>query len=168
MVELIICNLRSRARTNGATQTFRRSSAATNLSQQRESTQSSGNPPTPSGNVYVPPHLNSNYQSTYGRNGSSSDTRYSKDQLLELFKTQSKSGSLNTNVNDLLLDGWTPGINGASNGGWGKRDDHKDVAGPEMCWERDGGVQPMALLDMTAEEKEVSCFVPELRKRSLY
>ena len=163
----MVCTPRSRARTNGATQTFRRSSAATSLSQQRDSTQSSVNPPTSSGNVYVPPHLNSNYQSTYGRNGSSSDTRYSKDQLLELFRAQSKSGSLNANVNDLLLDGWTPGMNGTSNGGWGKRDDHKDVAGPEICWERDGGVQPMALLEMSSEEKEVSCLMPELRMESL-
>ncbi len=155
VLQLTLSPFRSRARTNGATQTFRRSSTATSLSQQRDNTQASSNLPPSSGNVYVPPHLNSNYQSSYGRNGPSADSRYSKDQLLDMFRAQAKSDSSNSNVNDLLLDGWTPWINGISNGGWGKRDEHKDTTGPEICWDHDGTVQPMALLDMTVEEKEV-------------
>ena len=59
-------------------------------------------------------------------------------------------------MNEFLLDGWTPGVNGTGSAGWGRREDHKDTAGPEICWDHDGSVQPMALLDMTAEEKEVN------------
>ena len=72
-----------------------------------------------------------------------------------MFRAQSKPGSSHTDINELLLDGWTPGVNGTSNGGWGKRDDHKDASGPEICWDRDGSVQPLAFLDMSAEEREV-------------
>ena len=152
---LIFYDHRSRARTNGATQTFRRSSTATSLSQQRDGSQATSNPLPTSSNAYVPPHLNSSYQSLYGRNSLTAESRYSKDQLLDLFRAQTKPGSFKPNVNDLLLDGWTPGVNGSSSAGWGRRDDHKEATGPEICWDHEGSVQPMALLDMSAEEKEV-------------
>lgn len=58
-------------------------------------------------------------------------------------------------MDDLFVDGWTPNINGTSNGGWGRRDDHKDATGPEICWDHNGSVQPLALIDMTEEEKGV-------------
>lgn len=145
--------VRSRARVNGATQTFRRSSTATTLSQQRDSSQAASNPPLSGGNVYVPPHLNSNHQA-YSRNGASGESRYSKDQLLDMFRAQ-KSGSLNTSIDDLYVDGWTPGVNGAGNGGWGKSGDHRETNGPDICWDHNGSVQPMAWVDMSEEEKEV-------------
>ncbi|KAL6719805.1 kinesin-like protein [Lecanora helva] len=144
----------ARARTNGATQTFRRSSTTTSLSQQRDATQTSSNPPPSSSSVYVPPHLNSNHQALYGRNGSSADYRYSKDQLLDMFRAQAKAGSFNTDLDDLLLDGWTPGPNEGINGGWATRHDQKDTTGPEICWDHNGNVRPMALFDMSAEERE--------------
>ena len=147
---------RSRARTNGATQTFRRPSVATNIPQQKESGQANHISTPSSASIYVPPHLNSSYQSSYGRNGASAESRYSKDQLLDLFRMQEKSGSSHTNVNDFFVDGWTPGaINGASNGGWGKRDDIKEAAGPDICWDHEGSVNPMAMQEMTEEEREV-------------
>ena len=153
---LVISYFRTRARTNGATQTFRRPSVATNLSQPKESSQSNNIPTPSSANVYVPPHLNSNYQSSYNRNGPSNESRYSKDQLLDLFRTQDRNGFTNTRINDLHVDGWSPGtINGTSNGGWGKRDDNKEVAGPDICWDREGSVNPMAMQEVTEEEKEV-------------
>ena len=157
---------RSRARPNGATQTFRRSSTATSLSQQRDGNQITNSPQSSGGNVYVPPHLNANFQS-YGRNGSSADTRYSKDQLLDLFRSQAKAGSFNNNVNDLLLDGWSPTPNGTNNSGWGRKDDHKESTGPEICWDHSGSVQPISLSEMTVEEKEVSRFCPEEPFQSL-
>ncbi|CAF9939940.1 MAG: hypothetical protein ALECFALPRED_008381 [Alectoria fallacina] len=145
----------TRARTNGATQTFRRPSVATNLSQQKESSQSNINSTPSSANVYVPPHMNSSYQSSYNRNGSSTESRYSKDQLLDLFRTQERNGFSSTNVNELFVDGWSPGaVNGTSNGGWGKRDDNKDAVGPDICWDHEGSVGPMALQEMSEEEKE--------------
>lgn len=100
--------------------------------------------------------MNSNYQSSYNRNGSSSECRYSKDQLLELFRTQERNGFSSTNVNDLFVDGWSPGaVNGTSNGGWGKRDDNKEAAGPDLCWDHQGSVNPIAMQGMSEEEKEV-------------
>lgn len=100
--------------------------------------------------------MNANYQSSYNRNGSSSESRYSKDQLLDLFRAQEKSGFSNVNLNDLYVDGWNPNYtNGTTNGGWGKRDDHKDATGPEICWDHEGSVHPLALAEMTEEEKEV-------------
>ncbi len=147
---------RSRARTNGATQTFRRPSLANNLSSQRDTPQTSN--ASPSSGVYVPPHLNSNYQSTYGRNGATAEGRYSKDQLLDLFRAQGKSGQTNTNISDLFVDGWSPGaVNGTINGGWGKKEDHKEGAsGPDICWDPEGKVQPLGLIDLTDHEKEVN------------
>lgn len=141
---------------NGATQTFRRPSVATTLAQQKDGSQSNNNPTPSSANVYVPPHMNSNHQSSYNRNGSSAETRYSKDQLLDLFKTQERNGFSSTNVNDLFIDGWSPGaVNGTSNGGWGKRDDTREAAGADICWDHEGSVNPIAIQEMNEEEREV-------------
>lgn len=47
----------------------------------------------------------------------------------------------------------------AANGAWGKRDDIKDNhATPEVCWDHSGQVKPLALTDMSGEEKDVSGF----------
>ena len=150
--------VRRSRRTNGATQTFRRPPLATNSSQHRDTAQSNSNNPPTSAGVYVPPHLSSNYQSSYARNGASAEGRYSKDQLLEMFKAQTRSGQLGTDVSDLFVDGWNPAsVKETVNGGWGRKDEQKDAsAGPEICWDNEGKVQPMSLLEMTEEEKEVS------------
>lgn len=100
--------------------------------------------------------MSSNYQ-PYNRNGASTECRYSKDHLLDLYRAQEKSGLTNGNLGELFVDGWTPGVNGTSNGGWGKRDDHKDATGPEICWDHSGNIPPLALMDMTEGEKEVLC-----------
>ena len=97
--------------------------------------------------------MNSNYQS-FNRNGASGG-RYSKDQLLDLYREQKKNGFDNLNVEDLFVDDWRPAVNGTNGGGWGRRDDHKDVTGSELCWDHHGSVQPLAMLEMTEEEKEV-------------
>lgn len=98
--------------------------------------------------------MNSHYQSSHGRNGASTEGRYSKDQLLDLFKAQGQSGP---DVADLFVDGWSPNaVNGTSHGGWGKRDDHKEQQsnGAEICWDHDGTVQPLSLIEMNDEEKQ--------------
>lgn len=150
---------RSRARTNGATQTFRRPSLATNLSNQREGAPTT-NVTTPGTGVYVPPHLNSSYQSNLNRNGAATDSRYSKDQLLDLFRAQGRSGQANTNVSDLFVDGWSPGnVNGTNVSGWGRKDEHKEGSGgPEICWDHEGSVHPLALIELKDDEKEVWLF----------
>ena len=76
--------------------------------------------------------------------------------MLDLFKTQEKSGFSSVNLNDFFVDGWCPtGTNGTNNSGWGKRDDNKDASGPEICWDHEGSVHPIALAEMTEDEKEV-------------
>ena len=147
---------RSRPRTNGATQTFRRPSLASNTSFSRESNQPSANDYTPSAGVYVPPHLTSNHPPS-PRNGASSETRYSKDQLLELFRSQAKKADNIVDIQKLFVDGWNPGApNDTSNGSWAKRDDHREVAvGPEICWDHGGSIVPLGLMEMDDQEKEV-------------
>lgn len=58
------------------------------------------------------------------------------------------------------MDGWNPGsANGNNTGGWGRKDDHKDGSGgPEICWDFEGNVHPLALVEMGDEEKEVCSF----------
>lgn len=112
-------------------------------------------PTTPGTGVYVPPHLNSSYQSNANRNGAATENRYSKDQLLDLFRAQDRPGQVNTNVTDLFVDGWNP-MNGANNGGWARKDETKDPStGPEICWDYEGGVAPLATIEMGEDEKEV-------------
>ena len=149
---------RSRARTNGATQTFRRPPVAPSLSHTREPSQNlSSNSSTPSSGVYVPPHLNTHHQSSFSRNGPISESRYSKDQLIDLFRAQADPATSSKNLSDLFVGGWNPGdASTTSNGAWSKKDDHKDsAAGPEVCWDHEGKVIPLGMIDITEEEREV-------------
>lgn len=141
---------------NGATQTFRRPSVATNPSHNRETSQTAS-ATTPTAGAYIPPHMSSNYQSSMLRNGAANEVRYSKDQLLNLYKAQRESGNLGKNVADYFVADWNPHVEtSAVNGAWGKRDDHRDTpSGPEVCWDHGGNVEPLGLIDMTDDEKEV-------------
>lgn len=107
-------------------------------------------PPTPSQPPprYVPPH----------RNGTLTDTRYSKEQLLDLYKTQQSSdGGLRDGLPSLYIGGWQPDApNGVSTGSWGRSDTSRDSQpGPDICWDRDGSIEPLGLVEMDDEEKEV-------------
>lgn len=144
---------------NGATQTFRRPSVAINTSHHRDSSQSVS-ASTPTVGAYVPPHMTSNQQASGLRNGmATGENRYSKDQLLDLYRSQRESGALGKNVADYFVADWDPHVDSPSlNGAWEKREDQKDAStGPEVCWDHGGRVEPLALMDMTDEEKEV-CF----------
>lgn len=147
---------RSRARPNGATQTFRRPSLAAGLPNHKETSQTNSSSATPSSGVYVPPHLSSGYQSNSNRHAAA-DTRYSKEQLLDLFRAYSKTGQATTDIDNLFVDGWNPGaVNGTSNGGWSKKEDYRDtMTGPEICWDYDGQIQPLGLIEMSEAEREV-------------
>ena len=105
----------------------------------------------------MPPHLNSNYQPNFTRNAATADARYSKEQLLDLFRAQAETGSLYKNPSEHFVEGWNPGsANSTTNGAWNRRDDHKDGnSGPEICWDYEGSVQPLGLVDLSEEEKEV-------------
>lgn len=143
---------RSRSRMNGATQTFRRPSVATNPSHTRDTSQTVS-ASTPTSSTYMPPHMTSNMLANVLRNG---DARYSKEQLLEFYKLQRESGVVGKNVEDYFVGDWDPSLaSNPVNGAWGKRDDHKTSAGPEVCWDHGGNAEPLALTDMTEAEKEV-------------
>lgn len=146
---------RSRTRPNGATQTFRRPSVANPQSQQRDSTYNT-NSSAPTGSVYVPPHMSATHQTSVNRNGISEETRYSKDQLLDMYRAQEKLEQPSPRIEDLFVDGWHPRApNGTQNGGWGKKDHHGDAIGTDLCWDYDGGIQPISLNPMSEEEHEV-------------
>ncbi|KAK3711322.1 kinesin-like protein [Vermiconidia calcicola] len=130
-------------RPNGATQTFRRPSSISMSNNQPDTSISSQPAPR-----YVPPH----------RNGTLSDARYSKDQLLDLYKAQQNSdGGLRDGLSNLYLGGWQPdATNGAANASWGRADHGRDTQlGPEVCWDKDGSVEPLGLTDMDDEEREL-------------
>jgi PERQ amino acid-rich with GYF domain-containing protein len=98
---------------------------------------------------YVPPH----------RNGTLADTRYSKDQLLDLYKAQqSVDGGLRDGLENLYVSGWQPDTsNGSASAGWSRGDSSRDVQpGADVCWDRAGTVEPLGLTEMDEEEREVS------------
>lgn len=137
---------------NGATQTFRRPSVATNPAHSRDGSQPASASTLTSSAAYIPPHTNSNPLSSL-RNG---EPRYSKDQLLDLYRAQRESGVLGKNVEDYFMADWDPHmVTAPVNGAWGKRDDHKTSAGPEVCWDHGGQAEPLGLTDMSDGEKEV-------------
>ncbi|KAL2825180.1 hypothetical protein BDW59DRAFT_146548 [Aspergillus cavernicola] len=140
----------SRTRMNGATQTFRRPSVATNPSHSRDPLSAT----TPTGGPY-PSHMSSSLSSV-ARNGALGDTRYSKEHLLDLYKAQRDTGIISKNVTDYFVADWDPHTETpSSNGAWGKRDDQKDIpTGPEVCWDHGGQIEPLGLMDMTDDEKE--------------
>ncbi|PNS16842.1 GYF domain-containing protein mpd2 [Sphaceloma murrayae] len=134
-------------RTNGATQTFRRPSLATSNSHSNIHQRDPSLESQPA--RYVPPH----------RNGVVSDSRYAKDQLLDLFKTQSQIESTSRDsLTNLFVAGWEPDqVNGSSVGGdgWSSREVHKDGQGvTDAFWDNEGSMIPLGLVEMTEDEKE--------------
>lgn len=104
----------------------------------------------PSVGAYVPPHLTASRAAV--------DTRYSREQLLDLYRDQKDAGDLRSGLEDLLVGDWPDSIsNGVSSARWGRREDTRNdnAYGPEICWERGGTTEPLALYDMTDEEHEV-------------
>lgn len=83
--------------------------------------------------------------------------RYSRVQLLDLFRDQKETSDLGEGLFDLYVGETDPSANGVPTSRWARREEHKhEVAtGPEACWDRGGGIEPTGLLDLTAEEKEV-------------
>lgn len=98
----------------------------------------------------MPPHLNANR--------AAADTRYSREQLLDLYREQKEAGELSGGLEQLLVGDWTDSLsNGMSSARWSRREENRSehAHGPEACWERNGSTEPLALFDMTDEEKEV-------------
>jgi PERQ amino acid-rich with GYF domain-containing protein len=87
----------------------------------------------------------------------STDTRYSRSQLLDIFKAQEEAGALQEDVSRLYVNGWNPEHSNSANGrsGWGKSTDGRDTYGPEICWDTNGQVRPVGLEEMSEQEKIV-------------
>jgi PERQ amino acid-rich with GYF domain-containing protein len=82
--------------------------------------------------------------------------RYTKEQLLELFRG---SRGPQGNISNLFMEGWNPGagqVNGGAARGWGKP--HEYHTGPEsdLCWNPSADAKPLNLQEMTEDEREVS------------
>ncbi|KYG44877.1 hypothetical protein M433DRAFT_5076 [Acidomyces richmondensis BFW] len=139
-------------RTNGATQTFRRPSATASTASVNppSETATAASQPAPR---YVPPH----------RNGTSSDTmRYTKEQLLDLGRSlRDAEGGLADGLPSLYTGGWQPDlVNGASTAGWGRGEHGRDgQSGPDVCWVKDGNMEPLGLREMDDEEELFSTSV---------
>jgi len=147
-------------RTNGATQTFRRPSHATTPSGStaqpglRDASSTQHTQISNSG-VYVPPHAQS------GRNGSSGEGRYARDQMLHLFRSQRESGEYKDGLSELYVGAWEPHLsNGTSGSNWGRKDDsgRESQSGVDLCWDRDGSIAPLSITELTEDEKEVCYF----------
>lgn len=136
--------------TNGGTVTLRRSSTTPHTQATQDSTL-----PTPS--TEAPGHQQQASSASYE---TSADTRYSKDQLLEIYRAQQESDTHDADVSRLFTESWNPGQTNGTNGrGWGKSNDARDSHGPDVCWDATGSVQPIALEPMSDLEKSVSCFL---------
>jgi PERQ amino acid-rich with GYF domain-containing protein len=133
--------LPNRTRRANGTSTTRRPSLSTTLTHSSNPLGSSA-----SSNVYHPPH-HYNRQAT-------ANTTYSKEEILNLFKAQESNGSVSSSKLLDLVDS-DFGTSSTVSGGWGRSGDEISVDGVGLCWDKDGGVKPISLEEMTEEEREV-------------
>lgn len=90
--------------------------------------------------------------------------------MLDLFRLQQTSnGGLDSLPSDLFMGGFNPRqANGTSGGGWSRSEHQRDNnVGPGVCWENGSIVEPLGLLDMDQEEREVRQ-MPRLESRLEY
>ena len=143
-------------RSNGATQTFRRPSQINTTFGTKDNAARETSTPTTA--PYIPPHLNSAFQSSFNRGAPNGDYRYSKEQMLEIFKSQNDAGLSNELLPSSLSEGWLPGnSSGSSRTDWNQKEESKDQQqhNLDVCWAFENSVQPMVLTEMDDEEKEV-------------
>ncbi len=86
------------------------------------------------------------------------ESRYTKDKILEIYRSRQTPDDGNDDVSRLFVNNWDPSqANGSTARGWGKSSDTRDhTYGPEICWDQSGQVQPIGLEEMTALERTVS------------
>ena len=74
---------------------------------------------------------------------------------MDLFqRQQTTNGGLSDDLDSLFVGGWQPdGANGTSAASWGRNDHSRDPPpGPDVCWDRDGNVVPLGLVDLDDED----------------
>jgi PERQ amino acid-rich with GYF domain-containing protein len=91
------------------------------------------------------------------------ENRFSKEQLLDIYKSQQSSEAPTKDVSSLYANGWDPGhSNGANGRGWGKSTDGRDTHGPHICWDDNGNIPLISLQEMTELERNVSHSTPPI------
>ena len=101
--------------------------------------------------------MNANHQVNTLRNGPTGELRYSKDQLLAFYKQQRDTGALNQSLSAIFTGGWNPlEDRDPASSAWGRKDEGKETSlGPEICWDHSASAEPLALIQMSDEEREV-------------
>ena len=96
----------------------------------------------------MPPHRNG-LQPEY--------SRYSKDQLLDVYKSQQgANGAFDEGLSGTFVGAWQPDMANGNSAGWGRTEHSRDnQPGPDLCWDKEGAVEPLSLVDMNDEEREV-------------
>lgn len=88
---------------------------------------------------------------------SSDPPRYTKEELLEIYKSNVESSQVDTS--GLFMPSWNPAhVNGSGSQSraWGKSTDSPhQPQDPSVCWDADGTVKPISLEDMSPEEREM-------------
>ena len=97
------------------------------------------------------------------------DNRFSKEQLLDIYRSHQTSEFPAKDVSSLYVNGWDPGhSNGANGRGWGKSGDGRETHGPHICWDDNGSVPLMSLQEMSDLEKTVSLLAKPSYQPSTY
>ncbi|KAL1888885.1 kinesin-like protein [Sporothrix stenoceras] len=129
-------------RSANGTLTFRRPSAAV-VNQQSQA--------APDASAPVLPSLTESQAARPSLPPYDGTMRYSRGQIVDILKG-TQPGTID--VNSLFVEGWNATqANGAARG-WGKSLEGTIPQDPTVCWDTSGGVTPMALQEMTEEEKE--------------
>lgn len=99
----------------------------------------------------------------------SAENRFSKEQLLDIYRSHQTSEFPAKDVSSLYVNGWDPGhSNGANGRGWGKSGDGRETHGPHICWDDNGSVPLLSLQEMSDLEKAVGLLADPSYQLSAY
>ncbi|KAH6612829.1 hypothetical protein B0J18DRAFT_441205 [Chaetomium sp. MPI-SDFR-AT-0129] len=134
-------------RSNG-TRTFRR--ASTTPFNPSSATNPADVPQHPASEL--PPHPASSHPTAFTSSGL---LRYSKEELLDIYKNSFDPSQMDTT--NLLMSNWNPAqMNGSQTRPWGKSSESSHVPqDPSVCWDANGTVKPIGFESMSAEERDM-------------
>ncbi len=91
----------------------------------------------------------------------SADNRFSKSQLIDIYKTAQETGELSKDISHLYVGSWDPSQSNGTNGraSWGKGSDSRDSDAAGVAWESNANLAPISLEELTEEEKIVGSFL---------
>lgn len=136
------------------TGTFRRTS--TSLNAQAQNHQNAVTPIKSQGTQMPPTHTSQTWRAQSVPEG-----RFSKEELLHIFRTQRAAGELDKGVDGLLFEDFAA-ANHCDDAlpGWARKaDDHKSAPAVTVCWHPSASSLPLNLEPVSPEESEV-CVKP--------